>query len=103
MRPSNPEHIRKARSDSADDIVLPFGTVESRMSGRIVRLGPSVDKVLGAHNYPESVSGILGEALALTVLLGHPLKAGGRLILQTKTDGPIRFLVVQYEAPGKVR
>lgn len=97
------EPSRMARSVSADDIVLPFGTVRSRISGRIVRLGPAVDKVLSAHDYPDLVSATLGEALALTALLGHPIKPGGRLILQTKTDGPIGFLVVHYDAPGAMR
>lgn len=97
------EPTRAARSESADDIVLPFGTVKSRISGRIVRLGPAVDKVLDAHDYPDPVRATLGEALALTALLGHPLKPGGRLILQTKTDGPLGFLVVHYDAPGGMR
>lgn len=97
------EPTRAARSESADDIVLPFGTVKSRISGRIVRLGPAVDKVLDAHDYPDPVRATLGEALALTALLGHPLKPGGRLILQTKTDGPLGFLVVHYDAPGAMR
>ncbi len=97
------EPSRPARSISADDIVLPFGTVKSHVSGRIVRLGPAVDHVLAAHDYPDPVSATLGEALALTALLGHPLKPGGRLILQTKTDGPLGFLVVHYDAPGAMR
>ena len=97
------EPSRLARGTSADDIVLPFGTVKSRVSGRIVRLGPAVDSVLAAHDYPDLVSATLGEALALTALLGQPLKAGGRLILQTKTDGPVGFLVVHYDAPGTMR
>ncbi len=97
------EPSRPARGTSADDIVLPFGTVKSHVSGRIVRLGPSVDTVLAAHDYPDLVSALLGEAMALTALLGHPLKADGRLILQTKTDGPVGFLVVHYDAPGAMR
>jgi molecular chaperone Hsp33 len=97
------EPSRAARADSADDIVLPFGTVRSRVSGRIVRLGPAVDRALAGHDYPEVVSETLGEALALTALLGHPLKPGGRLILQTKTDGPLGFLVTHYDAPGALR
>ena len=103
MEERAPEPSRPARSVSADDIVLPFGTVKSRVSGRIVRLGPSVDQVLAAHDYPDPVRATLGEALALTALLGHPLKPGGRLILQTKTDGPLGLLVVHYDAPGAVR
>lgn len=86
-----------------DDLVLPFGTVKSRVSGRIVRLGGSVDTVLSAHDYPPAVSEALGQALALTALLGNTLKPGGRLILQTKSDGPLGFLVAHYDAPGKLR
>ena len=97
------EPSRPARTVVADDIVLPFGTVKSRISGRIVRLGPAVDRVLAAHDYPDPVRQALGEALALAALLGHPLKPGGRLILQTKTDGPLGFLVVHYDAPGVMR
>lgn len=103
MAEQSPEPSRAARLESADDIVLPFGTVRSHVAGRIVRLGPAVDRVLSGHDYPAAVSGILGEALALTALLGHPLKSGGRLIVQTKTDGPIGFLVTHYDAPGGVR
>lgn len=98
-----PEITREARRESPDDIVLPFGTVRSRMAGRIVRLGEVVDRVLAAHDYPVPVSELLGEALALTALLGQPIKAGGRLILQTSSDGPVRFLVTQYESPGALR
>ena len=39
----------------------------------------------------------------LTVLLGSVLKFDGRFILQTKTDGPVRMLVVDYTTPDKVR
>lgn len=94
---------RAARRDSADDIVLPFATVASHVSGRVVRLGPAVDRILTTHDYPPSVSELLGEALALTALLGVMMKDGGRLILQTKGDGPVDFLVAHYDAPGALR
>ena len=95
------EASRVARPDSADDIVLPFGTVRSRVSGRIVRLAASVDTVLNNHEYPEPVSKVLGEALALTALLGHPLKVNGRLIIQTKTDGPLGIPCHALRCAGK--
>jgi molecular chaperone Hsp33 len=94
---------RPARNETRDDTVLPFGTVRSRISGRIARLGPSIDNVLEAHDYPDPVREVLGEALVLTALLGQALPQGGRLILQTKSDGPLGFLVVQYETPGAMR
>ncbi len=97
-----------AESDKApalpdDDLVLPFRTVKSDVVGRVIRLGPVVDAVLSRHAYPEPVSHTLGEALALTGMLGSALKDGAKLILQTKTDGPLDFLVADFEQPGKLR
>src|SRR5688572_11699491 len=93
----------KAHAPPSDDLVLPFRTVRSDVIGRVVRLGPVVDAILSRHAYPEPVSHALGEALTLTAMLGSALKTGAKLILQTKTDGPLDFLVVHYEEPGKVR
>jgi molecular chaperone Hsp33 len=90
----------KALAPPSDDLVLPFRTVKSDVIGRVVRLGPLVNAILSRHAYPEPVSHALGEALALTAMLGSALKSGAKLILQTKTDGPLDFLVVHFEQPG---
>lgn len=87
----------------ADDIVVPFQTSARGVMGRIVRLGPAIDAILKRHDYPLPVAENLGEALALTAMLGTTLKFGGKLILQTKTDGPLSFLVVNFETPGNLR
>jgi molecular chaperone Hsp33 len=86
-----------------DDLVLPFRTVRSDVIGRVVRLGVVVDTILSRHAYPEPVGYALGEALALTAMLGSALKREGKLILQTKTNGPLDFLVADFVSPGKVR
>jgi molecular chaperone Hsp33 len=86
-----------------DDLVLPFRTVRSDVIGRVIRLGSVVDTVLSRHAYPEPVSHALGEALALTAMLGSALKVEAKLILQTKTDGALDLLVADFVAPGKVR
>ena len=86
-----------------DDLVLGFRTVKSNIMGRLVRMGAVADDILSRHDYPAPVVEALGQAVVLSILLGAPLKEGARLILQTKTDGPMRFLVVNYESPGKVR
>jgi molecular chaperone Hsp33 len=96
----NPKSVTRA---PADDLVLPFRTVKSDVIGRVIRLGPVIDKILSGHAYPEPVSHALGEALALTAMLGSALKIEGKLILQTKTDGPLDFLVTDFMSPGKVR
>jgi molecular chaperone Hsp33 len=45
----------------------------------------------------------LGEAIVLTTLLGSSLKFDGRFILQTQTDGPVSFMVVDFQAPDRLR
>ena len=92
-----------AANQHADDVVIPFRTELSGISGRIVRLAATVDEALTRHSYPEPVSRILGEALALAALIGTPLKFDGRLIVQTRSDGPIGFLVVNYDTAGTMR
>jgi molecular chaperone Hsp33 len=86
-----------------ENYVLPFQIESAGVRGRLVRLGPVVDDLLSRHNYPEPVSRLLGQATLLTVMLGASLKFDGKLTLQTSSDGPISFLVVQFRAPGEVR
>ena len=89
----------------ADNVVLPFRTLKSDVIGRVIRLGSVVHAILSRHAYPEPVSHALGEALALTGMLGSALKEKEqtKLILQTKTDGPLDFLVADFQSPGKMR
>lgn len=94
---------RLPNSEMGDDLVLPFRTVKSDLIGRVVRLGPLVDGVLKRHDYPEAISHVLGEALALTAMLGSALRNEGKFILQTKTDGALNFLVTDYMSPGLMR
>ena len=90
-----------------EDAILPFEVATLDLRGRVVRLGPALDHILGAHDYPPPVAKLLGEAIVLTVLLGSSLKFEGRFILQTQTDGPVRMLVVDFTSDfanaGRVR
>jgi molecular chaperone Hsp33 len=88
---------------AVDDIVLPFEVSSLDLRGRVVRLGPVVDAILDKHAYPPPVAKLLGEAIVLAVMLGSALKIEGRFILQTRTDGPVNMLVVDFTAPSKVR
>jgi molecular chaperone Hsp33 len=94
---------RAPADDAADDTILPFAVAPLDLRGRVVRLGAALDDILRRHRYPPPISKLLGEAIVLTVLLGSALKFDGRFILQTKTDGPVRMLVVDYRSPGRVR
>src|ERR1700716_970739 len=95
--------IRAPAATSEDDTILPFEVAALDLRGRVARLGPAVDAILSAHDYPAAVAKLLGQALVLTVLLGSALKMEGRFILQPKSDGPVRMLVVDFTTPGKIR
>lgn len=86
-----------------DDMVLPFAVEPLDLRGRIVRLGPAVDRILAQHAYPPQVARLVGEAAALTALLGASLKFEGRLQLQTKSDGVVDMLVVDFDTPDRLR
>jgi molecular chaperone Hsp33 len=101
--PENPIPSRAPSATPTDDSVMPFEVAKLDLRGRVVRLGPAVDRILASHAYPPPVAKLLGEAVVLTVMLGSALKIEGRFILQTQTDGPVRMLVVDFTTPGKVR
>ncbi len=86
-----------------DDLILPFAVAPLDVRGRVTRLGAAVDHILTKHAYPEPVSRLVGEALALCALLGSSLKIDGRFQLQTRTDGPVDMLVVDFDAPDRLR
>ena len=95
--------LQIAESELRDDVIVPFRTVASGISGRLVRLGPLVHDLLSRHDYPAPVAAVMGEAFALTALLGSTMKHEGRLIVQTRTDGPLGFFVTNYQVPGMIR
>jgi molecular chaperone Hsp33 len=86
-----------------DDLVAPFQIEGEPVRGRSVRLGAAVDQILAAHNYPEPVANLLGEACALAALVGSNLKFDGRLIVQAQGDGPVRYVVCDYDTSGALR
>src|SRR5687768_6289657 len=92
--------VAAANLDEAVGFSLPARSAR----GRLVRLGPLLDEVLSAHDYPAPIARILSEALVLTALLGATLKeAGGQLTLQAQTEaGIIDLLVCDYKS-GEIR
>jgi molecular chaperone Hsp33 len=49
------------------------------------------------------VAALLGEACALAALVGSSLKFEGRLIVQAQGDGPVRYVVADYDTQGHMR
>ncbi|MET1755072.1 Hsp33 family molecular chaperone HslO [Novosphingobium sp. RD2P27] len=80
------------------DRVLGFTIPDRHARGRIVRLGPALETVLSAHNYPPAIKHLLAEALMLTALMGSLLKEeDSQLTLQAQAQGgPVDLLVCDY-------
>jgi molecular chaperone Hsp33 len=109
MTPNSPDikiketPVRAPSHVPLDDAVLPFEVASLDLRGRLTRLGPGLDDLLAKHDYPAPVAKLLGEAIVLATLLGSSLKFDGRFILQTQTDGPVSFLIVDFQAPDRLR
>jgi molecular chaperone Hsp33 len=86
-----------------DDLVAAFQIEDWPVRGRLVRLGPVIDEILSRHAYPEPVANLLGEACALAALVGASLKFEGRLIVQAQGDGPVAYVVADYDTSGALR
>jgi len=89
--------------EAKDDRITPFAVEALDLRGRVVRLGPAVDTILSHYNYPPAVARVLGEGVALAALLGSMLEAHGRFQLQTRTEGVVDLLIVDYDPPGRLR
>jgi len=86
-----------------DDLVAAFQIEGWPVRGRIARLGAAIDEILTRHAYPEPVANLLGEACALAALVGSSLKIEGRLIVQAQGDGPVSYVVCDYDSEGSLR
>ena len=94
-------NVAPSRTDDSriDDLVQPFHIEHADVSGRLVRLGPSIDRILGEHGYPGPVAGLLGELVVVAAATAGAYKFQGTLSLQTSSDGPVPLMIAEYRAP----
>lgn len=86
------------------DRLLGFTIPERHARGRLVRLGPVLDTVLAAHDYPPPIRHLLAEALVLAALIGSLLKdPDSQLTMQAQTEGGIVDLLVCDYRDGALR
>ncbi|MEJ2119719.1 MAG: Hsp33 family molecular chaperone [Alphaproteobacteria bacterium] len=97
-----PEGDQKA-GGTADDLIQPFQIESHSLRGRLVRLGPAIDAIISAHDYPEPVATLLGETVTLAALFADAMKFEGILTIQTKSDGPVNLLVADVTSTGDIR
>ena len=86
------------------DQLLGFTLPHRHARGRVVRLGPALDTVLTAHDYPPPIRHLLAEALVLAALIGSLVKdKDSQLTMQAQTQGGIvELLACDYRA-GELR
>lgn len=93
-----------ALPETGFDQVLGFTVPARSARGRAVRLGPVLDRILAAHDYPPAIRHLLAEALVLTVLMGSLLKdEDSQLTVQAQTEGGVVDLLVCDYRAGEVR
>lgn len=86
-----------------DDLVAAFAIEGEPVRGRLARLGPAIDEILTRHAYPAAVARLLGEACVLAALVGASSKVEARLIVQAQGDGPVAYVVADYDTAGQLR
>jgi molecular chaperone Hsp33 len=89
--------------EAGADYIRPFQIEALGIRGRAVRLSAVVNEIVHKHAYPEPVARLLVEMLTLAAALAAALKYDGVFTLQTKTDGPVRLMVVDITSSGAMR
>ena len=88
---------------ATDDFVRTFRLDKAGVRGRQVRLGDALNTVLVQHDYPDPVSRLLGELIALSTLLASTIKYDGVFTVQTRGDGPLSMTVADVTSDGALR
>jgi len=76
---------------------------DSQVRGAWVKLGDSFQEIGNQAPYPDSVRGLLGEALVASVLMSSTLKFEGTLSLQAQGEGPLRTLMAECSHDRYIR
>ncbi|MCB2010976.1 MAG: Hsp33 family molecular chaperone HslO [Geminicoccaceae bacterium] len=85
------------------DTLRPFQIERSSLRGRAVRLDAVINRVLGSHGYPDTVSPLLGELMVLAAGFAGALKFEGTFSLQLRGDGPVSLMVADVSNAGEMR
>ncbi|MCK0163562.1 MULTISPECIES: Hsp33 family molecular chaperone HslO [unclassified Marinobacter] len=75
----------------------------SQVRGAWVQLNESFLEITNQAPYPESVRGLLGEALVASIVMSSSLKFEGTLSIQAQGEGPLRTLMAECSHDRKIR
>jgi molecular chaperone Hsp33 len=71
--------------------------------GEWVHLTESWQQVLIRRDYPPAIQRLLGEMMAAAALLAAMVKIKGRLVLQSKSSGPVNLMMVECTSDNTLR
>lgn len=71
--------------------------------GEWVHLTDSWQQVLVRRDYPPAIQRLLGEMMAAAALLTATVKIKGRLVLQSKSTGPVKLMMVECTSDNTLR
>ena len=75
----------------------------SQVRGAWVQLGESFREIGSQAPYPDTVRGLMGEALAASILMSSTLKFEGTLSIQAQGEGPLRTLMAECSHDRYIR
>lgn len=93
----------RASETLTGDIVRPFLVGGGDVRGRMVRLGPVLDDIIGLHTYPPGVNELLVQTCTLAALMASLMKFDGIFTLQIQGEGPVSLLVADMTSEGGIR
>lgn len=85
------------------DVSTRFLFRDTDVRGNLLSLDASYREILETNDYPPAARQLLGQFLAGALLLSETIKFKGRLLLQARTDGPIKLLMAEANNNREVR
>jgi molecular chaperone Hsp33 len=88
-----------------DDQISAVQIGKGEVRGRVLRLGASLNEVLGGDRYPDAVAILLGEAVMISALVASSLKFDGRFLVQAHgtNEGAVSLLAAECTTDGNMR
>jgi molecular chaperone Hsp33 len=86
-----------------DNLIETFTLERTGFRGRVVRMGGTLDAILGPHGYSGAVGHATAEVATLAALLSSMLKYEGIFTLQVQGDGPVAVVVADMTSAGEMR
>lgn len=71
--------------------------------GEWLHLTDTWQQVLVRRDYPAAIQNLLGEMMAAAALLAATVKIKGRLVLQSKSSGPVKVMMVECTSDHTLR